>query len=138
MQTWDRMCHDCLLRCTGLPRTDRPLTTGLPHSLQMPCRLQNHLPATRLTAMALEAFLKASGFQMNRIYGRQFKKLLGHIDAAFLPELERQGDPEARPVYSRLRTYMHSCQFQKEPELRRMPVSDESTADLAYNENERW
>ncbi len=82
--------------------------------------------------------MKACGFQMNCVYGGQFRKLLGHIDAVFLPELERQGDPEARPVYSRLRTYMHSSQFQKEPELRRMPVSDESTADLAYNEDERW
>lgn len=133
MQTWIKYVA---IACCAAP--DRPLSTSLSESLQMPCRLQNHLPATRLTATALEAFLKASGFQMNHVYGRQFKKLLGLIDAAFLPELERQGDPEARPVYSRLRTYMHSGQFQKEPELRRMPVSDESTADLAYNENERW
>ena len=101
-------------------------------------RLLNHLPATRTTATALEAFLKAAGFQMNRVYGRQFRKLLAHIDAVFLPELEKQSDPEARPVYSRLRTYMHGGEFQREPELRHMPVSDESAADLAYQENDRW
>lgn len=75
---------------------------------------------------------------MNRVYGRQFRKLLAHIDAVFLPELEKQSDPEARPVYSRLRTYMHGGEFQREPELRHMPVSDESAADLAYQENDRW
>ena len=65
------------------------------------CRLLNHLPAARMTAMALEAFLKAAGFRMHRVYGRQFQKLLGHIDSVFLPDLEKQGDPEARPVMSR-------------------------------------
>lgn len=74
---------------------------------------------------------------MARVYGRQFRKLLGHVDAAFLPDLGKQGDPEARPVFSRLRTYMHSGQFQREPELRRMPVSDESTADLSNNDSQR-
>ena len=39
---------------------------------------------------------------------------------------------------SRLRTYMHGGQFQREPELRRMPVSDESTADLVYSDGSRW
>ena len=101
-------------------------------------RLLNSLPATRTTATALEAFLKAAGFQMSCVYRRQFRKLLAHIDVVFLPELERQGDPDARPVYSRLRTYIHGSNFQKEPELRRMPVSDESTADLAYQESDRW
>ena len=38
----------------------------------------------------------------------------------------------------RLRTYMHGGQFQREPELRRMPVSDESTADLVHNDGGRW
>ena len=65
------------------------------------CRLLNHLPAARMTATALEAFLKAAGFRMNCVYGRQFHKLLGHIDSVFLPDLEKQGDPEARPVMSR-------------------------------------
>ena len=68
------------------------------------CRLLNHLPAARMTATALEAFLKAAGFRMNRVYGRQFQKLLGHIDSVFLPDLEKQGDPEARPVMSRCAT----------------------------------
>ena len=102
------------------------------------CRLLNHLPATRMTATALEAFLKAAGFQMNCVYRSQFKKLLSYVDSVFMPDLEKQGDPEARPVYSRLRTYMHGGQFQKEPELRRMPVSDESTAELANQDNARW
>ena len=91
-----------------------------------------------MTATALEAFLKAAGFQMRSVYGRQFRKLIVHIDTVFLSELEKQGDPEARPVYSRLRTYMHGGGFQEEPELRRMPFSDESTADLAHQENDRW
>ena len=33
---------------------------------------------------------KAAGFQINRVYGRQFRKLLAHTDAVFLPELEKQ------------------------------------------------
>ena len=54
-----------------------------------------------MSATALEAFLKAAGFRMHRVYGRQFQKLLGHVDSVFLPDLEKQGDPEARPVMSR-------------------------------------
>jgi len=39
-------------------------------------RLLNHLPANRLTATALDAFLKMAGFRMAAAYGRQFVKLL--------------------------------------------------------------
>jgi hypothetical protein len=39
-------------------------------------RLLNQLPANRLTATALDAFLKVAGFRMAAAYGRQFLKLL--------------------------------------------------------------
>ena len=41
-----------------------------------PGRLLNHLPANRVTATALDAFLRAAGFRMAAAYGRQFEKLL--------------------------------------------------------------
>ncbi len=94
-------------------------------------RLLNALPASRLSATALEAFLKAAGFRLNAAFGRQFHKLLTYIDSVFMPDLAKQGDPDARAVHSRLRSYMHDRQFLKEPEGRRMPVSDLSGREHA-------
>ena len=94
-------------------------------------RLLNSLPASRMSATALEAFLKTAGFRMNAAFGRQFHKLLAYIDSVFMPDLARQGDPDARAVHSRLRSYMHDQQYLKEPEGRRMPFSDISAREHA-------
>ena len=96
-----------------------------------PNRLLNHLPATRLSATALEAFLGAAGYRLASAYGRQFQKLLAYIDSAFLGDLEKQGDPDARAVHSRLRTYIGLQQYCSEPEGRRMPMSDLSAREHA-------
>lgn len=94
-------------------------------------RLLNSLPASRMSATALEAFLKTAGFRLNAAFGRQFHKLLAYIDTVFMPDLAKQGDPDARAVHSRLHTYMHDRLFLKEPEGRRMPFSDISTREHA-------
>lgn len=94
-------------------------------------RLLNALPASRMSATALEAFLKTAGFRMNGAYGRQFHKLLAYVDTVFMADLARQGDPDARAVHLRLRTYMHDRQFIKEPDGRRMPFSALSATEHA-------
>ncbi|BDA44382.1 Nucleoporin GLE1 [Coccomyxa sp. Obi] len=103
----------------------------LSHGWQYIARLLNSLPASRMSATALEAFLKTAGFRLNAAFGRQFHKLLAYIDSVFMPDLARQGDPDARAVHSRLRSYMHDRQFLKEPEGRRMPFSDISAREHA-------
>jgi nucleoporin GLE1 len=84
-----------------------------------------------MSATALEAFLKTAGFRLHVVYRRQFVKLLTYIGATFLGDLQRQGDPDARAVFSRLRTYLLHRQFLSEPEGCRMPFSDISAEEHA-------
>ena len=53
------------------------------------CRLLNALPATRLTATALDAFLQVAGHRLYGAYGRQFVKLLHCVDDEFLGDLRK-------------------------------------------------
>ena len=57
--------------------------------LRFPRRLLNHLPATRLTATALEAFLRVAGYALYRAYRGQFVKLLQLVDQSFLAALQQ-------------------------------------------------
>ena len=52
-------------------------------------RLLNELPATRVTATAVDAFLQVAGFKLYALYGRQFVKLLHYIDHVFLEDLKK-------------------------------------------------
>ena len=65
-----------------------------------PRRLLNALPANRLTATALDAFLNVSGFKLYSLYGRQFVKLLHFINDDFLVQLN-----EVR----RVRAFLSAC-----------------------------
>ena len=47
------------------------------------------LPATRLTATALDAFLQVAGHRLYAAYGRQFVKLLHCVDDEFLADLRK-------------------------------------------------
>ena len=47
------------------------------------------LPATRITATALDAFLNVAGFKLYGLYGRQFVKVLHYIDQVFLEDLKQ-------------------------------------------------
>ncbi len=129
------MCASCIavhlcIRCRTCLAAN-PCFHQVGMQMLMMRRLLNHLPATRLSATALEAFLKAAGFRLAAAYGRQFQKLLALVEGAYLGDLERQGDPDARAVHSRLRTYIRLRQFATEPEGRRMPVSDISAREHA-------
>ncbi len=53
------------------------------------------------------------------------------MEGAYLGDLEKQGDPDARAVHSRLRAYIQLRHFRNEPEGRRMPVSDLSAREHA-------
>jgi hypothetical protein len=53
------------------------------------------------------------------------------LDGAFLPELSRQADPDARAVHSRLGTYLRARVWEREPEGRALPRSDSSSYDRA-------
>ena len=52
-------------------------------------RLLNSLPPTRLTATALEAFLRVTGFRLYGVFRGQFVKLLHYIDREFLAALQQ-------------------------------------------------
>lgn len=54
------------------------------------------LPATRITATALDAFLKVAGFRLYALYGRQFVKMLHYIDQVFLEDLKKVRRPRSR------------------------------------------
>lgn len=53
------------------------------------CRLLNELPATRVTATSVDAFLQVAGYRLYALYGRQFVKMLHYIDQVFLADLKR-------------------------------------------------
>ena len=55
------------------------------------CRLLNDLPATRVTATSVDAFLQVGGYKLYALYGRQFVKMLHYIDQDFLADLKKVG-----------------------------------------------
>ena len=63
---------------------------------------------------------------MYAAYGRQFGKTLDVVQDRFLPELERGGDADAKPVLNRMRTYLNERSFLVPPEGRDMPLTDTS------------
>lgn len=138
-----------MLENSALTSTQNPL--GVEHAWRWLARLLNHLPPTRVTASALEAFVKTGGFRLFRVYGRQFYKLLLYIHGAsaglvrccrcvlakpnkaglagvFIAELDgkAQTNSDITPVLVRLRSYLDSREFGKEPDGRRMARDAES------------
>jgi GLE1-like protein len=90
--------HASIPQCTyrhglgGVYAHGRPRVSGFDHHPWFsPCRLLNHLPATRLTATALEAFLRVAGYALFRAYRGQFVKLLQLVDQSFLAALQQVG-----------------------------------------------
>lgn len=66
------------------------LTAGILESdCGLLCRLLNELPATRLTATALEAFLKVAGYRLYAAFRSQFVRLLHFVDQVFLVDLRK-------------------------------------------------
>jgi len=113
-----------------LPPTDLAalrLHHGLAGAWTFVARLLNHVPASRAAAAALMAFLNTAGYSMNRKYGAQFVKMLHSLYDAFLPDLAGHGDPDARAVGTRLKTYLERAQYLEMPEGREIPVQDESS-----------
>lgn len=53
------------------------------------------------------------------------------LGGAFLADLARQADPDAKAVHSRLCTYLRSGAWRQEPEGRALPQSDSSSYDRA-------
>lgn len=89
-------------------------------------RFLNTLPPNRLTAAALEIFLKIAGFRLFQAYPKPFTKVLNAISREFIDRLKSQNDPDSNPVISNLETYLTSQQFRKEPEGRALAITDES------------
>jgi nucleoporin GLE1 len=90
-------------------------------------RLLNNLPSNRLTATALEAFLKVAGYKMFNTFRGQFGKVLQYIEATVLTDLVKHGDVETHAVQARLESYLTSRDFQIEPEGRHLPQHDYSS-----------
>lgn len=104
---------------------------GLQHAWAMLARLLNALPPNRVTATAVDALLKVSGYRLHQAYRGQFSKLLQYIDHDFLSALGTSNDPDARAVHTRIQTYLRTSQFAKPPEGRDMPQFDSSSYDRA-------
>lgn len=100
---------------------------GLKEGWAWCARLLNTFPADRLTASALEAFLKVAGFKLCRVYKRSFMKMLHAISTEFVGSLRQQNDPDSRAVVSRLETYIGTEQFLQTPDGLHMPKSDLSS-----------
>ncbi|KAL3692585.1 hypothetical protein R1sor_006236 [Riccia sorocarpa] len=91
-------------------------------------RLLNRIPANRLSASALESFLKIAGFRLYKTYPEPFRKLMNVVISDYLVSLKNNDDVDARAVVNRLETYLQTAQFANSPEGRIMPVRDLSSA----------
>lgn len=94
-------------------------------------RLLNTLPPTRLSAVALEAFLRVAGYRLHAQYGRQFAKLLQHVVHVFLPGLAASNAPDCSAVTAQLNTYIERQRFRQAPEGRNISQQDYSSYDRA-------
>ncbi|MCO5578266.1 hypothetical protein L7F22_032105 [Adiantum nelumboides] len=101
---------------------------GLKEGWAWCARLLNSLPADRLTASALEAYLKVAGFRLCQVYKKSFMRLVHVITTRFIVSLKQQDDPDSRAVVSRLETYIVTKQFLREPDGRSMPRTDLSSS----------
>ncbi|KAL4527124.1 hypothetical protein Ndes2526B_g09162 [Nannochloris sp. 'desiccata'] len=116
----------------AITQSDNPANPhGLQHAWEYLARLINYVPANRLTAAALDAFLKVAGYKMAAVYKGQFIKLLQAVDRNFLEGLRQTNEPDARAVATRLQLYLNTRQFSKPPEGRDMPQYDASSYDRA-------
>lgn len=98
---------------------------GLKEGWAWCARLLNSLPADRLTASALAAFLKVAGFRMCQVYKQSFMKMLHVISTEFIRNLKQQDDVASS--VSRLETYIATRQYLTEPEGFRMARTDFSS-----------
>lgn len=101
---------------------------GLKEGWAWCARLLNNLPADRLTASALEAYLNVAGFRLCQVYNKSFMKVLHVIATEFIQNLKKQDDPDSRAVVNRLETYIMTKQFLREPDGRRMSRTDMSSS----------
>lgn len=116
----------------AMTQSDNPANPhGLEHGWSYLARLLNALPPNRITAAALDAFLKVAGYKLARVYRGQFAKLLGVVERDFLSRLAEQGDPDARAVGTRLQTFLQLKRYLEPPEGRNMPRYDTSSYERA-------
>lgn len=125
-------CQGYLLLYAAMTQSDVPANPlGLGSAWAYLARTINALPATRLTAVAVESFMKVAGFKLAAVYKGQFLKLLQVLDSSFLGELSGSGDADARAVYTRIQTYLKMSGWTKQPEGRQMPQRDASSYNRA-------
>jgi nucleoporin GLE1 len=116
----------------AMTQSDNPRNPhGLGQAWGYLARLLNALPADRVTAAALDAFLKVAGYRLHAAYRGQFMKLLRCVHSDFLSQLSASGDVDARAVYTRLATYLDAGRFGQPPEGRTMPATDASSRERA-------
>ncbi|GAQ88946.1 hypothetical protein KFL_004720050 [Klebsormidium nitens] len=113
----------------AITQTDPPRgqpVHGLDQAWAWLARLLNGLPPNRGSGSALESMIKVAGFRLNQTYPKQFRKILDVIMTALLPALQKTGDADTAPVINRVETYVGTRSYEKPPEGRNMPVTDES------------
>lgn len=122
----------CVMLYAAVTQSDNPANPhGLAHAWEYLARLLNGVPANRVTAAALDAFLKVAGYKLAGTYRSQFAKLLAAVERDFLGELGAAADPDVRAVATRLTTYLRTRGYATPPEGRTMPQYDASSYDRA-------
>ncbi|KAI3863203.1 hypothetical protein MKX03_002308, partial [Papaver bracteatum] len=89
---------------------------GLKEGWAWIARLLNSLPANIYTAVALNSFLEMAGFALFKTYKTQFGKILSIISRHSLGALESKQNTKLNPIIMKLKTYIDTNQFLKEPE----------------------
>ncbi|XP_010528080.1 PREDICTED: protein GLE1 isoform X2 [Tarenaya hassleriana] len=92
---------------------------GLEEGWAWLARFLNRVPANRVTATALNAFLQMAGFALHRRYKTQFLKILNVAHEHFLAKLRtKQDSSELGPIVMEITSYLDDKKYLQEPEGR--------------------
>ncbi|KAI3855916.1 hypothetical protein MKX03_027460 [Papaver bracteatum] len=114
---------------------------GLKEGWAWIARLLNSLPANIYTAVALNSFLEMAGFALFKTYKTQFRKILDIISRHFLGALESKQNPKLNPIIMKLKTYIDTNQFLKEPEgwlLKTSLLSEMAMPEANYSPQQNY
>ncbi|KAI3957679.1 hypothetical protein MKX01_017195 [Papaver californicum] len=82
-----------------------------------------------------------AGFALFRAYKTQFRKILNFISRHFLDVLESKQDPKLNPIIMKLKTYINTNQFLKEPEgwlLKTSLLSEMAMPEAYYSPQQNY
>jgi len=112
-------------------QSDKQRVHGIEQAWSYLSRLLNALPPNRYSAFALLAFVEIAGYKLHMVYRKQLVKVLMFVDQCFIEEIIQRGLEDARSAVRRLRQYLQSQEFLREPPGRKLEMYDASTYDRA-------